>query len=98
MGNGSLFAVQHRDHASIFILNIIKDADVPQIQCFLYDLVAVDPLRTVSVGGFDVAPVNGLALHIPLSGVLREMDLDIPLHIVWRPEQLKHELPHILFR
>ena len=41
---------------------------------------------------FHIAAVVGFSLHIPFTGVLRVVNMDIPLAVARGAEQLKHEL------
>ena len=43
------------------------------------DLIAVDAIGAIGAVGINIAPVVGLAFHIPLAGVFGEMDFDVPL-------------------
>ena len=42
--------------------------------------------------GFYIAAVIGFPLHIPFAGVLRVVNMDVPLAVAWGAEQFKHEL------
>ena len=42
--------------------------------------------------GFYIATVIGFPLHIPFAGVLRVVNMDVPLAVAWGAEQFKHEL------
>jgi len=82
--NGFLFAV--------CVLYIVEDADIFKVQCFLDYLVGVDAPRTVGAVCLHIAAVIGLALNIPLAGVGREVNLDVPLCVPWCSQELKHKL------
>ena len=41
---------------------------------------------------FHIAAVIGFPLHIPFAGVLRVVNMDVPLAVAWGAEQFKHEL------
>ena len=70
LGDGGLLLIQDRLTISILIFNIVKDADILQVKGLLHDLIAVDTLSTVGVMSLDAAPVIGLPLNVPFSGVL----------------------------
>ena len=82
--NGFLFAV--------CVLYIVEDADIFKVQCFLDDLVGVDAPRTVGTVCLHIAAVIGLALNIPLAGIGREVNLDVPLCVPRCSQELKHKL------
>ena len=77
---------------AILVLNIVKNPNVPQVQGFLNDLVAVNAGGAIGVVGLDIALVVGFPLNIPVAGALEIADVDVPLAVVWSAEQLKHEL------
>ena len=82
--NGFLFAV--------CVLYIVEDADIFKVQCFLDYLVGVDAPRTVGTVCLHIAAVIGLTLNIPLAGIGREMNLDVPLCVPRCSQELKHKL------
>ena len=82
--NGFLFAV--------CVLYIVEDADIFKVQCFLDDFVGVDAPRTVGTVCLHIAAVIGLTLNIPLTGIGREMNLDVPLCVPRCSQELKHKL------
>ena len=67
-------------------------SDILKVQCFLNDFVGVDAPRTVGTVCLHIAAVIGLALNIPLAGVGREMNLDVPLCVPRCSQELKHKL------
>ena len=96
LGNGRFFFVQDRNAVAMMVCFVIINTHIPQVQRFLYDLIAIDALSAVGVMGLDVALIVGFALNIPFTGVLEIVDMDIPSAAVGGTEQFKHELFHNL--
>ena len=48
LGDGSRFFIQDRDTPPLFIVVVIKDTNIAQVQGFLYDLIAGDVRSTIS--------------------------------------------------
>ena len=84
--------IEHSRFLAVLVLDIIEDPHVLQVQRLFHDLIAVDPARTIGVVRFDIRAVVGFSLHIPFTGVLRVVNMDIPLAVARGAEQLKHEL------
>ena len=96
--DSGFFLIEHSRFLAVLILDIVKDSHVLEVEGFFHDLVAVDSCRAERIIRFDISTVVGFTLNIPLSGVLRIVNMDIPLAIPRRAEQLKHELLHDLRR
>ena len=94
LGDSRFLLVQDGNTVAMMVCLIIINAYIPQVQCFLYDLIAVDAFGAVGVLGLDVALIIGFALNVPFAGVLGIMDMDIPPAAVGGTEQFKHELFH----
>ena len=92
LSDSSFFFVQHGFLFTVRFFNIIEDTNILQVQSFLNDLVSVDTACAVGVVRFDISSVIGLALNIPFSRVLREVELDIPLCISRSSQELKDKL------
>ena len=96
--NGSFLFVQHRLFIAVFVLHIIKDTHITEIQRFFNDFVSVDSACAVGIVYLDISSVVGLALNIPFTRVLRIMHMDVPRDIPCRTEKLEHKLFNILRR
>ena len=96
--DSGFFLIEHSRFLAVLILDIVKDSHVLEVEGFFHDLVAVDSCRAERIIRFDISTVVGFTLDIPLSGVLRIVNMDIPLAIPRCAEQLKHELLHDLRR
>ena len=92
LGDGGFFLVQDWRSFAVCINNIIKNADIPLVQCFLDNFVGIDPPGAVGVGRLNIGLVVGFALNVPRPGMLGVVDFDILLCIVGRIQQFKHEL------
>ena len=98
LGKRGFFGVEHGLFSAVRILNGVVDAHVAQIQRILQDLVSIGAFRAVGHIGIDVtAAYNALTGDIPFCAEIRVVDINAPAHIERRLQQLKHELPDILF-
>ena len=97
LGYSSLFFVENLYPFSLAVVNVIVDSHILEIKGLLYDLIAVDAVSAVSAVRLDVYSVIGLALDVPLSGVLRVVNVDIPLSIARCIEKLEHK-PLVILR
>ena len=92
LGDSRLFLVEHSRFLAVSVLDVVEDSYITEVQGFLHDLIAVDSTGTVGIVSFHIAAVVGFSLHIPFTGVLRVVNMDIPLAVARGAEQLKHEL------
>ena len=96
--DSGFFLIEHSRFLAVLILDIVKDSHILEVEGFFHDLIAVDSCRAESIVRFDISTVVGFTLDIPFSGVLRIVNMDVPLAIPRCAEQLKHELLHDLRR
>ena len=94
--DSSLFLIEHSRFLAVLILNIVEDTHIFEVEGFFHDLIAVNACRAVGVICLDIAAIIRFALHIPLTGKLRIVNMDIPLAVPWCAEQFKHKLLHDL--
>ena len=94
--DGGLFLVQHGNTSSLCVLNIVEDPHVLQVEGLLQNLIAVDAVCAKGAVCPDIPAVAGLALNVPLAGIGREMNLDLPAGIKGRAEKLIHEILIVL--
>ena len=93
-----LLGIEHALLSAVCILNGVVNAHVAQIQRVLQNLVGIGAFRAVGHIGVDIAAAyNTLAGDIPFCAEIRVVDINAPAHIESRLQQLKHELPDILF-
>ena len=93
LGEGGLLLVQHTLFPAFLIQHNVIDAGVTQVQGVLQDAVAIGSVRAEGgVGCYVGTGDGGLAGDVPLSGVGREMHLDLPFQVVRSVEGLIHEL------
>ena len=98
LGKRGLLGVEHALLSAVCILNGVVNAHVAQIQRVLQNLVGIGAFRAVGHVGVDVAAAyDALAGDIPFRAEIRIVDINAPAHIESRLQQLKHELPDILF-
>ena len=83
--------IEHSCFPAVGILDIVKNSHITEVQGLLHDFIAVNSARSVGVVSFHIAAVVGLTLHIPFTGVLCIVNMDIPLAVARGAEQLKHE-------
>ena len=96
--DSSFLFVENRFLVAVFILNIIKDTHITEVQRFLDDLITVDSARTVGVVNLNIGTVIGFAFNIPFARVFGVMDFYIPLDIPNRIKKFKHESLNIFGR
>ena len=58
--DGGIVLIEHELFIAVFVLNIIKDANIAEIKRFLDDLIPVDSVCAVSVINLDIVVVVGL--------------------------------------
>ena len=76
----------------MFVLHIVKNTQIPEVQGFLYDLVAIDTGGAVGVLRLDIAPVGKFVFDIPCAGVLGVMATYHPPTAERSPEQFIDKL------
>ena len=98
LSNLRLLFIQDWLLSTFFILDIIENANVFQVQGFLDDLVCVDTARSVGVEHLDIACVIGFVFNVPLTCKRRVVNFDTPLSIAGCVQELIHELFHYFGR
>ena len=94
LGDGGFFLIEHSRFPAVLVLDVVKDSYISEVQGFLHDLIAINSAGAVGVVGFYIAAVIGFPLHIPFAGVLRVVNMDVPLAVARGAEKLKHKLLH----
>ena len=92
LGDSRFLLVQDGNAVAVFVLHIVKNTQIPEIQGFLYDLVAIDTGGAVGVLRLDIAPVGKFTFDIPCAGVLGVMAAYHPLTAGGSPEQFIDKL------
>ncbi len=69
LSNGCFFLIENSNLLAVFVLDIVEDTHIFQIERFLHDLISVDSVRAVGVIRFYIASVVGFALNIPFAGI-----------------------------
>ena len=68
LGDSSLFLIQNGNSAPFFIVLVIKNADILQVQGVLNDLIGIDALGAVGADGLDIAAIRAFTFDTPLAG------------------------------
>ena len=92
LGDSRFLFVQDRNAVAVFVLHIVKNTQIPEVQGFLYDLVAIDTGGAVGVLRLDIAPVGKFVFDIPCAGVLGVMAAYHPPTAERSPEQFIDKL------
>ena len=93
--NGGFLLIEDRLAPAFFIFHIVIHTGITQIQTILDDLVGVYPVRTIGIICTRISPVYTFSLDVPISGMPGKMNFNLPLGIVWRLQEFKHELCYI---
>ena len=94
---GGLLGVQHPALPAVCVLHGVVNADIPQVQAVLQNLVGVGTAGSVGgVGRHIVFGYRAFACDLPLGGIGGVIDLDGALEIVRGVEGLIHELLDVL--
>ena len=94
LSDGGFLLVQNGDSLAAVIFQIVEDANILQVQGFFDNLVGIDSTCAVGVVCLDANPVNRFTLNIPFAGVLRVVNMNVPLHVSWSFQQMEHEVLH----
>ena len=98
LSDGCLLFIEHCFLPALIIFDIVKDADVSEIQGLLYDLVCIHPAAAIGAARPDIAPVVALSFDVPLSCMGRIPHIDLPPHIGRRAQKLEHEIRYHIRR
>ena len=94
LGDSGFIFVQDGSSLPVPLVHIVKNADIPEVQGVLDDLVGVDAPGSIGAVGLDVYPVNAFALHVPGPGIFGVVEVDFLPAMNGRVQQLKDKLPH----
>ena len=90
--------VEHRFFVAVFIIHIVKDTDITQVQSILNNAVGGSPLCTVGAVCLDIIEVGAFVLNKPIAVKLGVAHLDFSSGVLRRSKQFHNKLLNILLR
>ena len=90
--------IEHRFFVALFIIHIVKDTNITQVQSILNNAVGRSPLCTVGAVCLDIIEVGAFVLNKPIAVKLGVAHLDFSSGVLRRSKQLHNKLLNILLR